>query len=91
MAPERVAKRFRRLYGRCRRELARFEDADGLACARLSKVATIWDRWHLLEREELYTTSATASLLEAAGLKQKVLAKQASVLQRSVEDLEGAM
>ena len=89
MAPERVAKKFRKLYGRCARELDRFEEADSLASSRLRKVMTIRDRWSLLEQEDLYLACDDA--LSSVGLKEKVVAKQARVLQASVADLEEAL
>ncbi len=84
MAPERVAKRFRRLYSRCEREVARYGDAEGLANARLSKVLTVLARWRLLGDDDSY-------VLATVGLKSKVLEKQAAVLQASIGQLEGAL
>ncbi|UPQ97951.1 hypothetical protein HOP50_02g12480 [Chloropicon primus] len=86
MAPERVSKKFRKLYGRCSREIARYAEEDALASARLRKVVTIWERWSLLEQEDLYCAA-----LAKAGVKDKVVGKQALVLQTSVDELEGAM
>lgn len=87
MAPERVAKRFRKLYrGRCARELARYTEADDLANARLRKVMTIYDRWPTLERVELYSTS-----LARVGIRDKTLGKQALVLKTSEDELAEAL
>ena len=86
MAPERVSKRFRRLYGRCGRELARYADADAVASERLNKILIIQDRWPLLERADLYEAAQAV-----AGLQGKLLGKQAAVLQASTEELERAL
>ena len=88
MAPERVARRLGKLFARCAREARRFDDASGRASRALAKLALVASRWGTLENDACYS----AALLEAcAGIKSKVLAKQAEVVRLASLALDEAM